>query len=78
MTEVKPKQVYQKSEAELSIEKAAALSKIEGPSEKQWDNFGVDEADDKEQIIKVDKVLTDKGKQKIKATVDKQMHQMWL
>ena len=29
--------------------------RVTGPSDKPWDNYGIPEADDKEQLIKIDK-----------------------
>ena len=48
--------------------------RVTGPSEKPWDNYGVPEADDKEQLIKIDKKPNQKQQQNIKDSVDKQMH----
>ena len=48
--------------------------RVTGPSDKPWDNYGVPEADDKEQLIKIDKKPNQKQQQNIKDSVDKQMH----
>ena len=39
---------HEPSEAEKKIIEDAKLNKLTGPSEEEWDNFGIEPADDKE------------------------------
>jgi len=62
-----------KTDNELELEKQHAV-KVTGPLEKQWENYGVPEASDSDQLIDVDKKLSKKTLLKIKDSVNAQMH----
>ena len=65
-----------KSANELEMERRAT-TKVTGPLDKQWQNFGVPEAgEDDEQIIDLNKPMSLKKMQRIKETVDAQMHKV--
>ena len=47
-----------------------------GPLDRKWQNYGVAEANDAEQLIDTDKRVPKKTKERIKETVSEQMHEV--
>ena len=48
-----------KTDNELELERRASVA-VTGPHDKQWESFGVEKVDDKEQIIDTNKQISKK------------------